>query len=194
MSHSGKDTLHSMWGAECFISYTERIRPMRKDRLLGNKNINNRGFTLTELCVVMALIAIVGVMIATFSTAMSSYTKNINEQYAFSEDCARFTEDVKDWVYTVDMPESCFDVNGQQMLTVTNPANPAAAGTISFSDGRLTFDGASIGEYKHISEVRFEKNSRIIKCTLVSIDERHETHGSTFVFSPRCGTVGEGGG
>ena len=76
------------------------------------------GFTLVELCVVMALIVIMTVMTVTFSVLVNSHASDDMAAYDFLEDSAKIEDLLCDWIAENDKSGTVFSLT-EQTLTAT---------------------------------------------------------------------------
>lgn len=146
---------------------------------MGRKSINaksakrNRavcgkgGFTLAELCVVLALVAICSAMIVSFAAEMNKFSTSSQESYQFLEDSANLRDELSKWI-----------------------AENDTAGEFSAANGELKKDGAKLtftgGEnLQTIGDIEFETNDSLIKCTISQKDGDGQAQ---FVFALRCAT------
>lgn len=147
---------------------------------MGRKSINaksakrNRavcgkgGFTLAELCVVLALVAICSAMIVSFAAEMNKFSTSSQESYQFLEDSANLRDELSKWI----------------------AENDTAGVVFSAEDRELTKDGAKLtftgGEnLQTIGDIEFETNDSLIKCTISQKDGDGQAQ---FVFALRCAT------
>ena len=94
---------------------THRINNTKKAH---NTVSDKRGFTLVELTVVMALVAILMVMIVSFSTMMGDFAGAEESEYAFLEDVSAIKETLSDWVAENDVEGNVFSVSASGVLSL----------------------------------------------------------------------------
>lgn len=149
------------------------------NRFFGGKG----GFTLAELSVVLAIVAIVGTMVASFSGMMGKHRDSIEDQYDFLNDCATFKNTFLVWVSEYDTAGATFTVDGGKLAVDGKKVEfSSIAGTLSFA-------GKKLENLKSIREVKFTAEGELIKCTLTAKEDADKTE-SSFVFSLRSATIG----
>lgn len=138
---------------------------MKKTLKCDNRRIQGkRGFTLVELSVVIALLAILSVMTVTFSTLVGKYVSSATHDYNYSEELSDVKQKLIKELSFLDTSESYFDIyNGA--LTICDKDGKKVK-TISFEGGSLTI-GSDTKSYDTINKITFEMNDKcIIKCTV----------------------------
>lgn len=157
-----------------------------------NKKSGKSGFTLVELSVVLALLAILATMIASFSVLMNGFASKNNEEYNFLEDYAKLKEEISEWVAENDVNGITFTVENGTMIVL----NETNSKTVSFGNGSLTVNnealltGLDTIESVTFSLVRTNSlvgTNKLIKCKVI---KNGEETGQSFVFSLRCGYIG----
>lgn len=146
------------------------------------------GYTLVELCVVLALLAILTTMIVSFSVLMNGFAAENKAQYEFLEDHAALRRRLCAWAAENDVEGCVFTANDDGTLTV------AANGTekaVSFSDGILTLGEDQRSGLDAIEGVTFTSNGKLVKCTAYRKEKNGVRMESSFVFSLRCGVTEE---
>lgn len=158
------------------------------------------GFTLVELCIVIALLAIVTTMTVSFSLLMDRDTKKNQAKYDFMEEVTRIREEAVKCI-------SVYDINVNDEITasgngVYKNSNIETLEPIAFFDqNRSTFtfisDGTpSVLTLDTVKYVDFAcVNEKLIKCTVTGADAYGESFTQTFMIALRCATcltVGEG--
>ena len=144
------------------------------------------GFTLVELCVVLALLAILTTMTVSFSVLMNGFAAENKAEYEFLEDHAALKEKLCTWAAENDVTGNVFTVNTDETLTVTENGTEK---NVSFADGVLTLGGEQKVAFDAIDGVIFASNDKLIKCVTYRIAENGERIEHSFVFSLRCGTI-----
>lgn len=158
----------------------------KKTCLKRNKKANGkRGYTLVELCVVLALIAILSTMTVSFSALMSGYARSNKAQYNFLEDCAEVKENVNEWAYQADSANTVFAVSTDGTLTVTGNSEQ----TVHFANGVLFLGEKEVDSLEEIDSLAFYTNGNLIKCVIHRTDDNGKEWEHSFVFSLRCGTI-----
>ncbi len=126
-----------------------------------------RGFTLTELCVALAVAAIIGAMVVTTITLYSEQTMKIKLQGSFIEEVSDVQKVVDAWVKRND--------SAQTMISASADGDKLKAGTkaektLTFSGGTIKEDGKDISKkYNDIADISFsvsEGNEKLIKITV----------------------------
>ena len=132
------------------------------------KKDDKRGFTLVELSVVLALVAIVTVMIVSFSVMMNKFAASAQAEYKFSEDCGR----LKDQIIT---QISAHDVDGKE---------------ISVISGEIKVDRESLDleltNGSNLSIVFAAGDNNLIRCTITNKKTNIST---SFVIAMRSASV-----
>ena len=152
--------------------------------------LSKRGFTLVELSVVMALLAIIATMIVSFSSLAGGFVSENNKEYSFLEDYAALKQQLLSWVAENDTPDSQFTVGLLGNLIVKENENQKY---VSFSEGVLSLDTKQISNLDTIRRVYFtatDKNDKLIKCTVCPFNDSGETISEiSFVFSLRSDEI-----
>ena len=151
-----------------------------------NAKCGKGGFTLVELCVVLALFAILVTMIVSFSVLMNGFASNNKADYEFLKDHARLKEKIGIWAAENDVSGCVFLVGADGTLTVTADGNEKS---VSLSNGELSLGGEQISGFNTIDGITFTANDKLIKCVTYRIDKDGNRIESSFVFSLRSGTV-----
>ena len=145
----------------------------KTDKITKNnhKKSGKSGFTLVELCIVLAIVAITSVMIVSFSVSMKEFTISNQEEYDFIEDCSAIRNEVYKWVAENDVNGNDWDVS----MGVTD----------IIIDGKLTLDeNHTVENLNTIYKVRFVKQDDLIKCNIYRDDS--VTVSKSYVFALRC--------
>ena len=149
-----------------------------------------RGFTLAELCIVMAVLGILLTMVVSFSTLMNKHAVTNAEQYTFLEESGLVRDAIEDWIAEK-------DVKGKE-ITVKGNALVADGDELSFRSGKLScLDGE---ELEIVHGIVFEipepdegdedvKDARLIKCTVRRVDGVGDREERVYVFSLRAATA-----
>lgn len=153
----------------------------------NNRKHSKSGFTLVELSVVMALLAIVGTMIVSFSVFMGGFVSNNKAEYRFLEEHAALKEELTLWVAENDTPDSVFSIGISGNLIIQ--ANGRQK-NVSFMNGVLSLDTEQIPDFETIDLVSFTANDKLIKCTTHHFDDGGKlTAELCFVFSLRSAEI-----
>ena len=133
-----------------------------------------RGFTLVELSVVLALVAIVTVMIVSFSIMMDKFAVSAQAEYDFLEDSNILKNQIIEQI-------SVYDVYGYNFSVVD--------GSYPENNKLLITKGDDIIEKLDFSDdnfnTSFEVSDKLIKCTIKSSNESI-FYNNTFVVALRC--------
>ena len=164
-----------------------RMRDIRV-RKYHNEKCGKGGFTLVELCVVLALLAILTTMIVSFSVMMSGFAAENKIEYEFLEDHAALKEKLCTWVAENDVSGSVFAINEGGILTVTRNGIEKS---VSFADGDLSLAEEKIKGLDSIEGMSFTSNEKLIKCVTYRTDKNGQRVERSFVFSLRCGVIEE---
>jgi len=123
---------------------------------------NKKGFTLMEMSIVIALLAVIVVMVLTFINAFRSSTYNLKGKDDYMQDLTLMQSEIDKWLakydsnyYTVSIVEdgikSESSEEGEQLSSLSE------TGTLIFQDGKLIDSvSGSNNSYETISKVRFE--------------------------------------
>ncbi len=146
------------------------------------------GFTLVELCVVLALLGILSAMTVSFSVLMNGFAAENKAEYEFLEDHSTLKKTLCTWVAENDLSDSVFAVSDDGMLTV---AENGIEKSVSFADGLLTLDGEQKARLDAIDGISFIAGEKLIKCVAYRITDNGERIENSFVFSLRCAKLAE---
>jgi prepilin-type N-terminal cleavage/methylation domain-containing protein len=152
----------------------------------SHKKLGKRGYSLVELCIVLALIAVVATAVVSFYRLMSGTLNDTRVAYAYLEDHDALKKKFDEWAAEMDVPGSVFFVSKDGELCINENCN------VKFSNGTLFFEGYNYETgFDHISGMTFkvDEEKKLIKCVTYyeyNGGDRVESH---FVFSPRCGTI-----
>lgn len=147
---------------------------------LQNARRSKGGFTLTELSVVLALVAIVTAMIVSFSVMMNRQVQSERNEYNFLEDYATVKDAVYKWA-------SENDVEGHEFKVAKYTVNDNEL-YFDDDDAILNVGDDSIEDLDTIESVSFDDDGKLIKCIVKSNSGRI----CEFVFAVRWATVGGG--
>lgn len=153
-----------------------------------NTKRDKGGFTLVELIIVLALMAILTTMFISFSALMSGFTAENKAEYEFLEDHDALKEVLSAWVAENDAPDSVFSVAEDGTLTVT--VNGVEK-IVSFADGVLFLGEAQKDGYDAIDGVTFSANEKLIKCVIHRVGKNGKQTERSFVLFLRSGTITE---
>lgn len=150
-----------------------------------------RGFTLVELSVVLALVALLSTMVVSFSVFFSGFVNGNKAEYDYLEDHAALKDSLCTWLAEQDGAQSIFTPSADG-LTVTANGNSK---NVTFSDGVLTMGESTVKNLDGIHAVHFsvDENETLIKCETFRFSGSGKKTACTFVFYVRCGKVAGGG-
>lgn len=173
------------------------MRILNKTPKTHNARHGKGGFTLVELCVVLALLAILAVGITSFSVLMNGFAAEASEETAFWEENAALKSELRRWIAENDVNGKSFYIeNG--VLKSTNTVEGQSAKSIYLAGSALMVNGVQKTEYNAIDGIVFTNHSdgRLIKCTVYQITESGARNEIDFLFSVRAAqiTASTGGG
>lgn len=152
----------------------------RKKKMNSN---GKRGFTLAEICVTLALVAVLGVMTVSFATMTGNLVSTNSADYRFLEQCDQVRQTLTNWIAVYDGTPDLQAVNGN-LKDITNLLIAFSGETLTLTDGAIPK-----GELAGLTEVKaitFEMYStKLIKCTVQSTNEKMKPQ--VFLFSLRSG-------
>ena len=119
------------------------------------KRLNRKGFTLTELCIVMAVAAIVGTMITSTVMFVSQQSNDIQSEASFIFEVTDIQNKVNDWLKKYD--NAGYEINHKNSQTALEAKKGGSVSTLTFSGDGITVDGTKVSEdYANISGIVFE--------------------------------------
>ena len=159
---------------------------MEKNKTKNRNGIGGkRGFTLVELSVALALLAILTAMIVSFSVLVSGYAEDGRAVADRVEDCTQAKEAILSYVRARDVQGASF--------TVAKSSLSASDGSVSFKDGTLTLVGEiTLTGLDTLDSITFDQSGKIIRVTLTPKEEEN-AEAFTFVLALRWATI-QGGG
>ena len=168
-------------------------RDMRNVKLQKSHNERNGkgGFTLVELSVVLALIAMLITATVSFSVLMNGYSTKNEAEYEFLEDHATVKNAVCTFASEYDVPGNVFTMKGDGTFAVNDNGTER---NVSFSDGVLSLGGRRTEDLDGIDGISFTTNGNLIKCVTYNTGNDGVRNESSFVFSLRIATIDTGGG
>ena len=151
----------------------------------SHKKLGKRGYSLVELCIVLALIAVVATAVVSFYRLMSGTLNDTRVAYAYLEDHNALKKAFDEWAAEKDVPGSVFSVKGDGKILCIDDQE------VKFSSGHLFLGDKYEMGFDQISGMTFEidDEEKLIKCiTYYEYKDgtRVESH---FVFTLRCGTI-----
>lgn len=164
---------------------------------------SKRGFTLVELCVVIAITAIVVSMTVLFTTLMSKRVSQSNIHNEVITSISDMETGIKNWITHYDNTDYRIEIgSGQSSLEAwdtkgtENTGDDTCAAKLYISDDgkKLICQGASDFSIKHIRSVKFAKSGNkniIITCDIKyydpSIKQEHKDSDTRIIFSTHSG-------
>ena len=86
---------------------------------LSDKRVSQRGVTLVELAVVLAILSIITTMIVSFTFSMRDLTTKNEEMYNEMERLTFGRDFIEKWFYSFDESGSIYSVDSEGKLTIT---------------------------------------------------------------------------
>ncbi len=148
----------------------------RKHRITNasKQNIAKRGksgFTLAELCIVLAIVVISSAMIVSFSASMKQFATSNQEEYDFLEDCGAVRDGLYRWIAEKDGPDADFSDILEKDFIVRG--------------GTLVLDSDTrIEDLDTIRRVSFKREGNLIKCEITRVGS--DSASKSYVFALRC--------
>ena len=166
----------------------KNMRILNKTPKTHNARHGKGGFTLVELCVVLALLAILTVAISSFSVLMNRYAVDASQETDFWEDNAALKKELRNWIAENDVASRHFFVeNG--VLKSAPQGQKEGANSICLVGNALMVNGVNQTEYTAIDGVEFSTTDTLIKCTVYRITESGERKEIDFLFSCRVAMI-----
>ena len=168
----------------------KNMRILNKTPKTHNARHGKGGFTLVELCVVLALLAILAVGITSFSVLMNGFAADASEETAFWEENAALKSELRRWIAENDVAGKHFFVEGG-VLKSAPTGQTENANTLYLAGSALMVNGVQKAEYSAIDGIEFSSGSgfSVIKCTVYYITEDGARKEIDFLFSCRAATV-----
>ena len=176
----------------------EKMRNKTVEKPNKVKN-NKRGFTLVELTIVMAILAIVIGITVSFSVLMKDVTADNRDEYEFLEQNTELKDAICAWVAENDVMGSPFTANGDTLIV----ENAGKKMTLRLSNGRLYYS-----DYEQQKNIVLETDLDEIDQMIFSVkggqkhlkcetnhenDEGNTVLTNAFVISLRLGTMKQEG-
>ena len=127
-----------------------------------NKKLNKRGFTLIELTIVIAIMAIIAVMIVSFTTLISAQVNKNNLRADFMEQALTLRTDLQ--VEFAEIDGNLQDENGNKVSEYLFTVNTADK-TLNIENTSFSF---SWNDYEYIDEVNVSSNGNVVKIILIN--------------------------
>lgn len=142
---------------------------------LSDKRVSQRGVTLVELAVVLAILSIITTMIVSFTFSMRDLTNSNEEMYNEMERLTFGRDFIEKWFYSFDESGSTYSVDSEGKLTINNNATDYS---ISITDQDvIIFDYPNDSNKSYLFEgirgiefenVELDNNSTdLYKCTIL---------------------------
>ena len=146
---------------------------------MKNRIFSRRGSTLIEMIIAMALIAIVSIMIVSFSAMTHSFAGDEQSKHSFIDECAEIRRDISDFLLEQDMADNEMTLFRDIGLNGKNDA------FYWYKNYKELDDKV----YENIDDISFEiGSSKLLKCTVTGSTEKGVEYKQTFVFALRCAT------
>ena len=146
---------------------------------MKNRICSRRGSTLIEMIIAMALIAIVSIMIVSFSAMTHSFVGDEQSKHSFIDECAEIRRDISDFLLEQDIAGNKMNIYKYSGLNGKNDAFYWYKNYKELNDK----------VYENIDDISFEIGSgKLLKCTVTGISEKGVEYKQTFVFALRCAT------
>ena len=146
---------------------------------MKNRICSRRGSTLIEMIIAMALIAIVSIMIVSFSAMTHSFAGDEQSKHSFIDECAEIRRDISDFLLKHDDVEKTVTLHEDYGLSCNTDV-------FFWQDYDNTLNDKV---YENIDDISFEiGSSKLLKCTVTGISEKGVEYKQTFVFALRCAT------
>ena len=155
-----------------------------------------RGFTVVELTIVIALLAVVSVMIVSFSSLIGKHVTQKREQNELLEEISFLRASFYSTLYDIDQPDTVFTIDNDGLLTVTR--SDSTATQFYLTNGTFYAGTDAITHLKHIDRIYFSVSEdaegiiKLIALSDFSDSEKEADH--SFVFSLRCAKISYGEG
>lgn len=113
----------------------------------GKRN-NNRGFTLVELTIVIALLAIICTMIVSFTLLMSKKVGDATNGGSAAEDCVRVQEAIEKFITHFDSCDYEISVSGGKVTAQKGGTTYTVGLTSDKKNVRVEYEGGKYTDYK----------------------------------------------
>ena len=157
-----------------------------------NSRCGKGGFTLVELCITMAIVAILGTMVVSFAVMMGGTINNSSVEYAFLEEHSQLKESLSKWIAENDLPGNEFsaDIN---TLTVSRPETVTVNLARNGDNLEVKVGEMLLGSFENIDGASFFVESGLVKCVTYREDKNGGRVESSFVVALRLGSSKEVG-
>ena len=166
------------------------MRILNKVPKSHNARHGKGGFTLVELCVVLALLAILVAGISSFSVLMNSYAVDASQETDFWEDNAALKKELRNWIAENDVAGKHFFVENGVLKSATRELSENE-NSICIAEKTLIINGTKKTEYTAIDGVEFSAGSgfSVIKCTVYYTTNNGTRKEADLLFSCRAASV-----
>ena len=156
---------------------------------LSNNKMGQRGVTLVELVIVLALVAIISTSVVLLCNSISAIVVSNQKQYYKIESLTKAREFIDKWFHNYDEKESIYECKNDKLVIVNNGVEY----TIRCADESIEVDypvdslSPNKLDFKGIKDIKFENydsNNRIYKCTILFVSE-DESDEFSFMISRR---------
>ena len=143
---------------------------------LSNNKMGQRGVTLVELVIVLALVAIISTSVVLLCNSVSAIVFSNQKQYYKIESLAKAREFIDKWFHNYDEKESIYECKNDKLVILSNGVEY----TIRCVDESIEVDYPvdslfpNTLDFKGIKDIKFENydsNNRIYKCKILFISE-----------------------
>lgn len=165
----------------------------RKDqKIFMRKQNRKRGFTIAELSVVLALLAILTTMITSLTILVSNFSVEHRAKYDFFQDCHEVKTAVTQWASENDVEGNEFSIK-DGVLTLTQNSEPAKTVTLALDDTTFTIGETRVDGISAVSSFSFDaqEGGKLVKCTLRFVGNKGQLIESSFVFCLRLASISE---
>lgn len=154
---------------------------------LSNNKRAQRGFTLVELTIVMALLALVGIIAVSITLMATRAERNFRLDAETSSELLDAEAHFKDWLMQYDAQDKTLTVTSSSLTVQSGGATES----FSFQEGVLTCTANSAEEkteFNAIMEMKFSCAGKVICCEVTVSD----LGSCKFLYTMRAATVMDG--
>ncbi len=163
----------------------KRIAKEKKAYILRR---GKRGFTLVELSVVLALLAILATMTVTFSTFMNGIAAKNQAEYDFYADSTTLKDELRVFLAEKDVQGGVLSIAEDGRLVATVDGEESH---VTFKNNRLFFGETESQErFEAIDGISFETCEKLVKC-VTFCEINGECFENSFVLSLRASQIEE---
>ena len=158
---------------------------------------SQRGVTLVELVIVIALVSIVAVSVGLLTASMQRIVTN-NEQATNEMDNLTMARDaIERWFYLYDDSEYTYTISNEEQTKITVKENEVTIASISLDENdneTLIFMKNEVTSYTYkfsgLTSILFENvgegNTKIFRCTFIYNTKDAENKKFSFLLSLKC--------